>query len=171
MNPYKAKKLFTLLYLCIYKLESITKPIQVKRKEKKNRSWKMGFKLNSLFLLLSLLILTILSGADQALAYVKKPHVSQRNKTALAAVAGRGGGKEMLKGRKQTSGCNLFQGRWVFDASYPFYDSSTCPFIDGEFDCLKFGRPDKQFLKYSWQPDSCTVPRYVTSTSISTYYT
>ncbi|CAH8377745.1 unnamed protein product [Eruca vesicaria subsp. sativa] len=109
----------------------------------------MGFKLISLFLL-PLLILTILSGADQS------PHVSHRNKTALAGA--RGVGKVELNGRKQTSGCNLFQGRWVFDASYPFYNSSMCPFIDGEFNC--FGRPDKQFLMYSWQPDSCTIPRF-----------
>uniref|UniRef100_A0A1J3HM96 Protein trichome birefringence-like 37 n=1 Tax=Noccaea caerulescens TaxID=107243 RepID=A0A1J3HM96_NOCCA len=117
----------------------------------------MGLKLISLFLLLSLPILTILFGADQALASDKKPHVSHRNRTALAAA---GGGIAVMNGRKQASGCNLFQGRWVFDASYPLYDTSTCPFIDGQFDCLKFGRPDKQFLKYSWQPDSCTVPRF-----------
>ncbi|CAH8392189.1 unnamed protein product [Eruca vesicaria subsp. sativa] len=116
----------------------------------------MGCKLISLFLL-TLLILTILSEADKALASDKKPQVSHRNITSLAAA---GEGKATLKGKKQTSGCNLFQGKWVFDASYPFYDSSTCPFIDGEFDCLKFGRPDKEFLKYSWQPDSCTIPRF-----------
>ncbi|KAF3575919.1 hypothetical protein DY000_02035206 [Brassica cretica] len=119
----------------------------------------MGFKFISLFLLLlPLLTLTILSRADQALASDKKLHESHRNRTVLA-----GAGRvkiAALKGRKQTSECNLFQGRWVFDASYPFYDSSTCPFIDGEFDCLKFGRPDRQFLKYSWQPDSCTIPRF-----------
>ncbi|KAG2285649.1 hypothetical protein Bca4012_033872 [Brassica carinata] len=121
----------------------------------------MGFKFISLFLLLlllPLLTLTILSRADQALASDKKLHESHRNRTVLA-----GAGRvkiAALKGRKQTRECNLFQGRWVFDASYPFYDSSTCPFIDGEFDCLKFGRPDRQFLKYSWQPDSCTIPRF-----------
>ena len=59
-----------------------------------------------------------------------------------------------------SNGCNLFRGKWVFDASYPLYESKGCPFIDPEFDCIKYGRPDKQFLKFSWKPDSCNVPRY-----------
>lgn len=56
-------------------------------------------------------------------------------------------------------GCNLFEGKWVPDASFPLYEPSNCPFIDAEFDCIKYGRPDKQFLKYSWKPDSCNNPR------------
>ncbi|KAJ6402170.1 hypothetical protein OIU84_014291, partial [Salix udensis] len=65
-----------------------------------------------------------------------------------------------LKGRKQARSCNLFQGRWVADTSYPLYDSSGCPFIDAEFDCQGYGRPDSQYLKFSWQPDSCSIPRF-----------
>ncbi|XP_013734254.1 protein trichome birefringence-like 37 [Brassica napus] len=115
----------------------------------------MGFKPIPLFLL-PLLIFTILSRADQALGSDQNRHVRHRNREALAAAGGVA--KVALKGRKQTSGCNLFQGRWIFDASYHFYDSSMCPFIDSEFNC--FGRPDKQFLNYSWQPDSCSIPRF-----------
>ncbi|KAL7211657.1 hypothetical protein ACSBR2_014498 [Camellia fascicularis] len=65
-----------------------------------------------------------------------------------------------LRSRKVLSGCNLFQGKWVVDSSYPLYESSSCPFIDPEFDCQKYGRPDTQYLRYSWKPDSCGVPRF-----------
>lgn len=65
----------------------------------------------------------------------------------------------IFRGKELTNGCNLFQGKWVFDASYPLYESSSCPFIDPEFDCQKYGRPDNQYLKYSWKPDSCDLPR------------
>lgn len=67
----------------------------------------------------------------------------------------------VIRSRELISGCNLFQGRWVIDASYPLYESSTCPFIDPEFNCVKYGRPDKQYLKFSWKPDSCNLPRLV----------
>ncbi|KAH9606556.1 hypothetical protein KSS87_009135 [Heliosperma pusillum] len=67
----------------------------------------------------------------------------------------------LIKQRKQMGKCSLFQGRWVYNVRVdPLYEYSSCPFIDPEFDCLKYGRPDKQYLKYSWLPDNCVLPRF-----------
>lgn len=62
--------------------------------------------------------------------------------------------------RKLATGCNIFRGKWVYDATYPLYDYASCPFIDREFNCLLYKRPDKLYLKYRWQPFSCNPPRF-----------
>nr|GLL24911.1 protein trichome birefringence-like 38 [Ipomoea trifida] len=76
---------------------------------------------------------------------------------------GTGGGnssRSIVKKMKSNSHCNWFQGTWVFDDSYPLYDSISCPFIRKVFHCIRFGRPDRQYLKYRWQPHGCELPKF-----------
>ncbi|XP_010673529.4 protein trichome birefringence [Beta vulgaris subsp. vulgaris] len=55
--------------------------------------------------------------------------------------------------------CDLFDGKWVKDDSYPIYEPGSCPYIDEPFNCYLNGRPDNAYEKYRWQPHGCNIPR------------
>ncbi|KAF3442658.1 hypothetical protein FNV43_RR16574 [Rhamnella rubrinervis] len=55
--------------------------------------------------------------------------------------------------------CDLFDGNWVRDDSYPLYKPGSCSLIDEQFNCIRNGRPDKDYQKYKWKPKHCTLPR------------
>ncbi|XAR73189.1 hypothetical protein NMG60_11007075 [Bertholletia excelsa] len=56
--------------------------------------------------------------------------------------------------------CNIFDGNWVVDDSYPLYDASECPFVEQGFNCLENGRRDKNYLMWRWKPKYCNIPRF-----------
>nr|XP_027090085.1 protein trichome berefringence-like 7 [Coffea arabica]XP_027090086.1 protein trichome berefringence-like 7 [Coffea arabica] len=56
--------------------------------------------------------------------------------------------------------CNVFDGSWVADDSFPSYNASNCPFAERGFNCLANGRRDKGYLKWRWQPKNCNIPRF-----------
>ena len=55
--------------------------------------------------------------------------------------------------------CDFFDGKWVWDETYPLYNPKNCSFIDGGFRCSENGRPDNLFTKWRWQPRRCNLPR------------
>lgn len=56
--------------------------------------------------------------------------------------------------------CDLFDGEWVWDDSYPLYESKDCPFLDIGFRCSENGRPDASYTQWRWRPSRCDLPRF-----------
>jgi hypothetical protein len=69
---------------------------------------------------------------------------------------------------REEEGCDLFDGKWVWDDGRPLYGSADCPFMDAGFRCAENGRPDSSYTKWRWQPARCTLPRYVGSPLLAT---
>ena len=55
--------------------------------------------------------------------------------------------------------CDYSDGKWVWDETYPLYDSKDCLFVGGGFSCAENGRPDQNYTKWRWQPNKCDFPR------------
>lgn len=55
--------------------------------------------------------------------------------------------------------CDLFDGNWVYDDSYPLYEPGSCSLIDEQFNCIVNGRRDSDYQKMKWKPRGCTLPR------------
>ncbi|URE17330.1 hypothetical protein MUK42_12596 [Musa troglodytarum] len=56
--------------------------------------------------------------------------------------------------------CDLSKGEWVRDPDAPYYTNKTCFTIQEHQNCMKYGRPDLDFLKWRWQPEGCDLPRF-----------
>jgi hypothetical protein len=61
---------------------------------------------------------------------------------------------------QQGDTCDVFDGTWVWDETYPLYHSSNCSFMDQGFRCSENGRPDTFYTKWRWQPKDCNLPRF-----------
>lgn len=56
--------------------------------------------------------------------------------------------------------CNIFKGNWVPYPDGPYYTNQTKCVIEDRQNCMKFGRPDTEFMKWRWQPDGCDLPMF-----------
>lgn len=56
--------------------------------------------------------------------------------------------------------CNIFSGKWVRSSTGPYYTNTTCSVIYAQQNCMKFGRPDSEFLKWRWKPNQCDLPLF-----------
>lgn len=54
--------------------------------------------------------------------------------------------------------CDIFSGEWIPNPDAPYYTNTTCWAIHEHQNCMKYGRPDSDFMKWRWKPDSCDLP-------------
>ncbi|KAG4926664.1 hypothetical protein JHK84_052336 [Glycine max] len=54
--------------------------------------------------------------------------------------------------------CDIFTGDWVPNPEAPYYTNTTCWEIHEHQNCMKYGRPDTDFMKWRWKPNECELP-------------
>ncbi|KAL2499789.1 Protein trichome birefringence-like 19 [Abeliophyllum distichum] len=54
--------------------------------------------------------------------------------------------------------CDIFTGEWIPNPEAPYYTNKTCWAIHEHQNCMKYGRPDNEFMKWKWKPDGCDLP-------------
>ena len=64
-----------------------------------------------------------------------------------------------LPSTKRTK-CDLFSGEWVPNPDAPYYTNTSCWAIHEHQNCIKYGRPDSEFMKWRWKPDECELPLF-----------
>jgi len=108
-----------------------------------------------LFLSLTLVLLTIstlfyCSLLGQAIQYgASPPSSSPSNDFTLESIK---------SAKKKAKECDIFRGEWVPNPHAPYYTNETCWAIHEHQNCLKFGRPDTEFMKWRWKPNDCDLP-------------
>ncbi|XP_010436825.1 PREDICTED: protein ALTERED XYLOGLUCAN 4-like [Camelina sativa] len=56
--------------------------------------------------------------------------------------------------------CDLSKGQWIPEERGSLYSNSTCPTIPDSKNCLKHGRPNRDFLFWRWKPEGCKLPSF-----------
>ncbi|XP_004234695.2 protein trichome birefringence-like 19 [Solanum lycopersicum] len=54
--------------------------------------------------------------------------------------------------------CDISIGEWIPNPDGPYYTNTTCWAIHEHQNCMKYGRPDIDFLKWRWKPKGCELP-------------
>ena len=54
--------------------------------------------------------------------------------------------------------CDIFTGEWIPNPKAPYYKNTTCWGIHEHQNCMKYGKPNLDFMKWRWKPDGCELP-------------
>lgn len=60
-----------------------------------------------------------------------------------------------------SSTCDLYDGRWVKDNTYPLYQGRQCAWLAKNWACRNgLERPSFAFENFRWQPRQCDLPKF-----------
>jgi len=108
-------------------------------------------------LLLALVLLLVLAASVTTDGSAAEPPTTVPRSSQGTGIGGVRGVHQQGAG-----GCDMSSGRWVYDgAGYPVYRESACRFMSDQAACEKFGRTDRRYQLWRWQPHGCDLPRYV----------
>ncbi|KAG2316094.1 hypothetical protein Bca4012_066931 [Brassica carinata] len=96
-----------------------------------------------------------LSDKSERFVWLKLDNSINENKSDVVISSNRAGFLE-----ESGDGCDVFDGDWVWDESYPLYQSKDCSFLDEGFRCSEYGRSDLFYTQWRWQPRHCDLPRF-----------
>lgn len=60
----------------------------------------------------------------------------------------------------ENPGCDLYDGKWIYDKSGPLYSNNSCPVLTQMQNCRGNGRPDTEYENWRWKPAKCDLPRF-----------
>ncbi|XP_076920138.1 protein trichome birefringence-like 19 [Bidens hawaiensis] len=86
------------------------------------------------------------------------PTKENDHKVALAMPVPPRGQEVVLRRSGGNKSCDLYSGEWVEKPDGSYYTNETCWAIQEHQNCMKFGRPDRGFLKWKWKPNDCELP-------------
>ncbi|XP_020265475.1 protein trichome birefringence-like 19 isoform X2 [Asparagus officinalis] len=65
---------------------------------------------------------------------------------------------EQINSVNKAKECDIFRGEWIPSPNAPYYTNDTCWAIHEHQNCMKFGRPDTEFMRWRWKPKDCDLP-------------
>uniref|UniRef100_A0A7N0T5Z2 Trichome birefringence-like N-terminal domain-containing protein n=1 Tax=Kalanchoe fedtschenkoi TaxID=63787 RepID=A0A7N0T5Z2_KALFE len=108
-------------------------------------------RLELVFFISASLLFTLLNFSQ-----VESSHFYRRNEPWTRAEE-----DDVIQARRESVGtCDLSNGTWVYDVSYPLYDPDSCPYLSQAVACRRNGRPDSDYEKWRWEPHACSLPRF-----------
>uniref|UniRef100_A0A0E0EGH8 Uncharacterized protein n=1 Tax=Oryza meridionalis TaxID=40149 RepID=A0A0E0EGH8_9ORYZ len=104
------------------------------------------------------------SSSDQHLRLISMPMSSELELVGGNSTSTGSSGVEIQFEQQQQQqenlrGCELYKGRWVFDAA-PLYRESECGFLTEQVTCMRNGRRDDSYQRWRWQPEGCDLPSF-----------